>query len=36
VLELIHTASREVGAGRLSDEVAERALLTSVAGALAR
>jgi TetR/AcrR family transcriptional repressor of mexCD-oprJ operon len=34
VLELIHAASREVSAGRLSDEVAERALLTSVAGAL--
>jgi AcrR family transcriptional regulator len=34
VLELIHAASREVSAGRLSDAVAERALLTSVAGAL--
>ena len=35
VLELIHAASREVSAGRMSDDVAERALLTSVVGALA-
>jgi TetR/AcrR family transcriptional regulator, mexCD-oprJ operon repressor len=35
VLELVHAASREVSAGRLPEDVAERALLTSVAGALA-
>jgi AcrR family transcriptional regulator len=35
VLGLVHAASREVAAGRLADDVAERALLSSVAGALA-
>ena len=35
VLELIHAASREVSAGRMPEDVAERALLASVAGALA-
>ena len=34
VLELIHAATREVSAGRLPDEAAERALLTTVTGAL--
>lgn len=34
LLELIHAASREVGAGRLSEEAAERALLATVVGAL--
>jgi AcrR family transcriptional regulator len=36
VLELVHAASREVSAGRLREDEAERALLASVAGALAR
>lgn len=35
VLELVHAASRELSAGRLPEDVAERALLDSVAGALA-
>jgi len=35
VLELVHTASRELSAGRLPEEVAEQALLDGVAGALA-
>jgi TetR/AcrR family transcriptional regulator, mexCD-oprJ operon repressor len=35
VLELVHAASREASAGRLPDDVAERALLASVRGALA-
>jgi TetR/AcrR family transcriptional repressor of mexCD-oprJ operon len=34
VLELVHAASREVSAGRLSEGTAERALIASVAGAL--
>ena len=34
VLELVHAASREVSAGRMSEESAERALITSVVGAL--
>ncbi len=34
VLELIHAASRQLSAGRLSEDVAERALVTSVVGAL--
>jgi len=34
VLELVHAASREVTAGRLPEDAAERALLASVAGAL--
>lgn len=35
LLELIHTASREVTAGRLPEAKAERALIASVTGALA-
>jgi AcrR family transcriptional regulator len=35
VLEVVHTASREASAGRLPEDVAERALLASVTGALA-
>jgi len=34
LLELIHAASREVTAGRLSEDTAERALLATVIGAL--
>jgi AcrR family transcriptional regulator len=34
LLELIHAASREVGAGGMSEGAAERALLATVAGAL--
>jgi hypothetical protein len=34
LLELIHAASREVGAGRLAEDAAERALLATVIGAL--
>ncbi len=34
VLELIHAASREVTAGRMSEEAAEHALLATVVGAL--
>jgi hypothetical protein len=34
VLELIHAASREVSAGRLPEDAAERALVASAAGAL--
>lgn len=34
VLELVHAASRETSAGRLPEDVAERALLASVVGAL--
>jgi AcrR family transcriptional regulator len=33
LLELIHAASREVGAGRLSEDAAERALIATVVGA---
>jgi hypothetical protein len=33
LLELIHLASREVTAGRLSEDLAERALLATVVGA---
>jgi hypothetical protein len=36
VLELVHAASREVSAGRLPEDAAERALLASVSGALAQ
>ena len=34
VLELVHAASREVNAGRMTDPEAERALLATVSGAL--
>lgn len=34
VLELIHAASREMSAGRLAEDTAERALIASVVGAL--
>jgi hypothetical protein len=34
VLELVHAASREASAGRLPADVAERALLANVVGAL--
>ncbi|MFL5835140.1 MAG: TetR/AcrR family transcriptional regulator [Solirubrobacteraceae bacterium] len=34
VLELVHAASREVSAGRMTDQEAERALLATVSGAL--
>jgi AcrR family transcriptional regulator len=34
VLELVHAASREVDAGRMTDREAERALLATVSGAL--
>jgi AcrR family transcriptional regulator len=35
ILELVHAASREVTAGRMTDEEAERALLATLTGALA-